>query len=111
MRIALGAKQKVIFSSKWFVHQRSTAFGTLEAIFMPVSVFVGEVLTVAPDWHRTVLTTVSKQILVTLRTILRVFFQNILLSEQTVLAVVAVESFHGHDEMFMPPMSFRRAVG
>lgn len=42
--VAFSTQQDLIFGSKWFLHQRATAFGTLEAPLMPVTAFVGQIL-------------------------------------------------------------------
>lgn len=44
IRVAFSTQQKLVLCSKWFLHQRATAFGTVEASLMPVAAFVGQIL-------------------------------------------------------------------
>lgn len=44
IRVAFSTEQELVLGSKGFLHQRATAFGTLEARLMPVAAFVGQIL-------------------------------------------------------------------
>lgn len=51
---------------------------------------------VTPNWRRAFLTAVGEQVLVAFCAILNVVFQHVLLPQQGVLAVMAIESLTGH---------------
>ena len=45
--VAFGTQELVFLHGEGLLHQRAAALGTLEALLMPVAVFVGEVLSVS----------------------------------------------------------------
>lgn len=47
--VTLGAQQQIILGCEGFLHQRAAALGALETLLVPVTVFVGEVLTVTAN--------------------------------------------------------------
>ena len=47
MGVAFGTQELVVLCSEGLFHQRAAALGTIEALLMPVAVFVGEVLSVS----------------------------------------------------------------
>lgn len=61
-----------------------------------ISVIAYAYLGVTANWQRTYFTAVSKQILIALCAVLCVLFKDVFLSQQSVLAVMAVKSFHRH---------------
>lgn len=95
--VAFSAEQQIILSRKGLFHQRAAALRTFETLLMPVAILVGHVLAVTANSQRATLTAVSKQVLIALSAVLRVLFHYVLLPQQGVLAVMAVETLHdGH---------------
>lgn len=94
--VTLCAQQQLVFGSEGFLHQRAAAFGTLEALLMPVPVLVRQVLTVAANGRGASLAAVGEEVLIALGTVLRVVLHDVLLPQQGVFAVMAVEALVRH---------------
>lgn len=99
--VTLSAQQQLVFGSKGFLHQRAAAFGTLKTLLVPVPVLVRQVLTVAADGRGAALAAVGEQVLIALCTVLRVLLHDVLLPQQGVFAVMAVEAVTGHCYLYL----------
>lgn len=44
MRVTVGAEQELVLGGEGLLHQGAAAFGTLEALVVPVALLIGQVL-------------------------------------------------------------------
>lgn len=94
--VTLRTQQQLVFSSERFLHQGATALSTLKTLLVPVTILIRQVLAVAANRSGAALAAVGEQVLVALGAVLRVLLHDVLLPQQRVFAVVAVEAFVRH---------------
>lgn len=96
--VALGAKKLLILGGERFVHQGALTLEALEAVFVPVTVLVGQIPGVTANGLLALLTGVRVQALITFHTVGIVLSKDILLPKQGLLAVVAVIALSHFDQ-------------
>jgi len=86
--VAVTAIDSVCLAPELLIHETRATLGASEASFMPVLLFVGEILAVNPDNLSTVVAVIGKRILIAADAEWVIVPQNIPMASQTVIAVV-----------------------
>lgn len=98
--VTLSTKEMLIFGSERLVHQRVLALEAVKAALVPVPILVGKILAVTANGFLALLTSVGVQALKALHTVGILFSQDVFLSKQGFIAVVAIKTL-GHFDTFV----------